>query len=50
MNKRDCFSVAYDIIDCNPELNKYLKHSIFSTYKYNEELDLYLNKCLIQKF
>tara|TARA_Y100001956_G_C4082847_1_gene169271 strand:- start:17 stop:925 length:909 start_codon:yes stop_codon:yes gene_type:complete len=32
------------------ELNKYLKHGIFSTYKYNEELDLYLNQCLIQKF
>lgn len=32
------------------ELSKYLKHSIFSTYKYNEELDLYLNQCLIQKF
>lgn len=32
------------------KLNKYLKHSMFSTYKYNEELDLYLNQCLIQKF
>ena len=32
------------------ELNKYLKHGIFPTYKNKQELDLYLNQCLIQKF